>query len=100
MSEPVEPPDDGTTAVIAPDVNPAGSYANGFGVWGTPIDFTVDFLVGPLAPEDSSQIVVARVRMSPQTVAGLATALESALEEHIRAQDLAGVNLGENEDPS
>ena len=100
MSEPAETPSEGTPAIIAPDVNPAGVYANGFGVWGTPIDFTIDFLVGPLMPDDPSQIVVARVRLSPQSVAGLASALEDALREHIESQDLAGINTsGDEEQP-
>lgn len=92
-------PEDGTAIVLLPDVNPAGVYANGFGVWGTPIDFTVDFLAGPFAPDDSSQIVVARVRLAPQTVAGLHEALGNALDEHIRSQDLSGVHPDTTEEP-
>ena len=94
-----EVPEDGTAVVLHPDVNPAGAYANGFGVWGTPIDFTIDFLAGPFAPDDSSQIVVARVRLAPQTVAGLHEALGNALDEHIRSQDLSGVHPDTTEEP-
>ncbi|MDE0669017.1 MAG: DUF3467 domain-containing protein [bacterium] len=92
-------PEDGTPVILPPDVNPAGVYANGFGVWGTPIDFTVDFVAGPFAPDDSSQIVVARVRLAPQTVAGLHEALGKALDEHIRSQDLSGVHPDATEEP-
>lgn len=75
---------------MPPEVSPAGVYANGLNLWGTPIDFTVDFLAGPLSPDDSSQLVVARVRLAPQTVARLHAALGGALDEHIRLQDLPG----------
>ena len=100
MSEDPEPIDDGTALIMHPDIDPAGAYANGFGIWGTPIDFTLDFLAGPLAPDDSTQIIVARVRLPPQTVAGLIMALEAALDEHVSAQDLAGVPTDGKEEPS
>lgn len=100
MSEGSEPTEDGAALIMPPETDPAGAHANGFGIWGTPIDFTLDFLAGPLAPDDPTQIIVARVRLPPQTVAGLITALEAALDEHVSAQDLAGVPPDGKEGPS
>lgn len=94
-----EPSEGGTPVILPPDVSPAGVYANGFSVWGTPIDFTVDFLAGPFAPDDASQFVVARVRLAPQTVAGLHEALGNALDEHIRSRDHSGIHPDATEEP-
>lgn len=73
---------------VPPHVTPDGVYANGCGAWSTQADLVIDFLCGPMAPDDPSQVLVSRIRLAPQTAEALLRNLDEAMRQHVAMNDL------------
>ena len=70
-----EASDETLTIFFDQGLSAAGVYANGAVAWSGPHELTLDFYAGPVHPDNSQAIIVARIRLTTAVAAQLADSL-------------------------